>query len=199
MHSAPEGEPFRCDRLDDLSASHQKLERPTPSWWTSPTRSTRSPLTENAGYLGAIEAWSRRHNRLKMWGFYADLIKTGAVMAPTDAADEESLRDAIAHVHQIGWQLRLGEHIEGKMQDEQEAGVPWVTEEDVAWMKGSHWAESPPEVRQIITDLVESIREGTPGQPLRNAVYSFDPPGADRSAGPWASPATKPRRVSCGA
>lgn len=45
-------------------------------------------------------------------------------MAPTDAADEESLRDVIAHVHQIGWQLRLGEHIEGKKQDEQEAGSP---------------------------------------------------------------------------
>lgn len=184
MASAPEGEPFTCDRLDELWASHQKkLEKvhaflvDEPYWFgTEPA----DPV-QNAAYLGTIKAWSRRHNRLKMRGFYVDLSKTGAVMAPTGVADEESLRDVIAHVHQIGWQLRLGEHIEGKKQDEQEAGVPPATEEGVAWMIGSHWAESPPEVRQIITDLVESMTEGTPGEPLRNAAYRFNPPGADRS------------------
>jgi len=183
MASAPEGEPFRCDRLDELWASHQKkLKRvhaflvDEPYWFgTEPA----DPV-ENAGYLGTIKAWSRRHDRLKMRGFYVDLNKTGAVMAP-DAADEESLRDVLAHVHQIGWQLRLGEHIEGKKQDEQEAEIPAASEEDVAWMKGSHWAESPPEVWQIITDVVESMKDGAAGEPLTNAAYRFNPPGADRS------------------
>lgn len=102
-------------------------------------------------------------------------------MAPTDVTDEESLGDVIAHVHQIGWQVRPGEHIEGTKQDEREAGMPPASENEVAWMKGSHWAESPPEGQQISTELVVSMKEGTPGQPLQNEAYRFNPPGADRS------------------
>lgn len=41
--------------------------------------------------------------------------------------------------------------------------------------------ESPPEVWQIITDVVESMKDGAAGEPLTNAVYRFNPPGADRS------------------
>jgi AbiV family abortive infection protein len=184
MASAPEGELFRCDRLDELWASHpKKLELvhsflvQEPYWFgTEPG----DPVA-NATYLGAIQAWSPRHNHLKNWGFYVDLSKTGAVMAPTDVADQESLRSVIAHVHQIGWQLRLGEHIEGTKQDERVAGMPPATEDEVAWMKGSHWAEAPPEVQHVITEFVESMKEGTPGEPLRNAAYRFNPPEADRS------------------
>jgi len=51
------------------------------------------------------------------------------VLAPTDVADEEALRDVIAHVHQIGWQLRLGEHIEGQRHDEKERGIPRMDSE----------------------------------------------------------------------
>jgi hypothetical protein len=96
-------------------------------------------------------------------------------------ADEDALRDVIAHVHQIGWQIRLGEHIEGKKQDEQEAGVPPAAGEDVASMKGNRWAELPTEIQGVISRLVESMKAGIPGEPLNNATYRFNPPGADRN------------------
>lgn len=184
MTSAPEGEPFRCAWLDELWGDHQKklekvhqflvLER----YWfgTGP-----SDPVENAATLGTIKAWSRRHDSSKKRGFYVDLGKAGTIKAPPDVADEDALRDVIAHVHQIGWQLRLGEHIEGKKQDEQEAGVPPAAGEDVAWIKDNRWADSPPEIQEVITRLVESMKEGIPCEPLNNAAYRFNPPGADRS------------------
>lgn len=47
MASGPEGEPFRCDRLDELwgPATRKSWRGSTPSWWTSPTGSAWSPLT----------------------------------------------------------------------------------------------------------------------------------------------------------
>lgn len=133
MGYAPEGETFRCDQLDELWASHRrKLETvhrflvDEPYWFD-----TQPPDPgENAAYLGTIKAWARRHDRSKQRGFYVDLGRTGEVLAPTDVANEAALRQVIEHVHQIGWQLRLGEHIEGKRQDDKEAGVPAMTDDD---------------------------------------------------------------------
>lgn len=55
----------------------------------------------------------------------------------------------IAHVHQIGWQLRLGEHIEGKRQDEQEQGSPPMDPKILEWLEGAPEGESPPYLRRI--------------------------------------------------
>lgn len=184
MTSAPEGEPFRCAWLDELWASHQrKLEKvhgflvEEPFWFgTEPA----DPAV-NAATLGTIKAWSRRHDRSKQRGLYVDLGKTGIVMAPPYVADEEALRGVIAHVHQIGWQLRLGEHIEGKRQDEQEAGLAPSTDEEVDWMRSRHWDDVPPYVRQVLDGMVASIKAGIPGEPLKNAAYRFNPPDADRN------------------
>ncbi len=184
MTSAPEGEPFRCVWLDELWASHQrKLDKVhgfllLENYWfgTEP-----ADPAENASALGAIKTWSRRHDRSKQRGFYVDLGSNGTILSPADVADEEALRDVIAHVHQIGWQIRLGEHIEGKRQDEQVAGMPPATAEDLAWMKGRAWSDSSPAVQQIISNAVESLKDGTPGEPLNNAEYRFNPPSADRT------------------
>jgi AbiV family abortive infection protein len=184
MGYAPDGEPFRCDRLDELWASHQKkLEKvhsflvEEPYWFD-----VQPPdPDENAAYLGTIKAWARRHDRSKLRGFYVDLSKTGDVLAPTDVADEEALRAVIAHVHQIGWQLRLGEHIEGKRQDEKERGIPAMNPEATEWLTGDPEGDSPPYLRSIAHRLRESMKEGIPGEPLNNAAYRFNPPSADRS------------------
>ncbi len=132
MAHEPEGTPFRCDRLDRLWGSHQEKLEAVHSflveerYWfgTEP-----SDPEENAALLGSIRKWASRHDRLKQRGFYVGLSKDASLMAPTDVADEESLTEVIDHVHQIGWQLRLGEHIEGKKQDEQERGIPPVNPE----------------------------------------------------------------------
>lgn len=176
MGFAKEGEPFRCDQLDELWASHQKKLETVhdflvhePYWFGAELPDP----AENAAYLGTIKAWSRRHDRLKQRGFYVDLTKTGAVMSPTDVADEESLGDVISHVHQIGWQLRLGEHIEGTRQDEQEQGSPPMDPEALEWLERPG-ARTP-------RWLVDSLRKGVPGESLQNAAYRFNPPGADRA------------------
>jgi AbiV family abortive infection protein len=176
MGHAPEGEPFRCGSLDELWASHQRKlamvhdflvkER----YWFGVEPSNPA---ENADHLGTIKAWARRHDRSKQRGFYVDLSKTGAVMAPTDVADEGSLRDVIAHVHQIGWQLRLGEYIEGKRQDEKEQGSPPMDPEALEWLK----RPGPRTPRW----LLDSVGKGTPSEPLLNAAHRFNAPGADRS------------------
>jgi AbiV family abortive infection protein len=188
MTAAPEGEPFRCSWLDELWASHQKkLERVhlflvNEHYWFG---SESADPAENAAALGTIKAWSRRHDRSKQRGFYVDLGRTGTIKAPSDVADDDALRDVIAHVHQIGWQLRLGEHIEGKRQDEQEAGMPPADADHLAGMASRPlWSGSPPEVQEVISHLVESMKEDVPGEPLNNAAYRFNPPGADRCAFP---------------
>lgn len=184
MGYAPDGEPFRCDPLDELWASHQKkLEKvhsflvEEPYWFDVEPPDPN----ENATYLGTIKAWARRHDRSKQRGFYVDLSKTGAVLAPTDMTDEDALRDVIAHVHQIGWQLRLGEHIEGQRQDEEERGIPPVDSAAMEWLAGGPEGDSPPYLRRIADGLLESMKEGIPGEPLNNAAYRFNPPDADRS------------------
>jgi AbiV family abortive infection protein len=177
MGYAPEGESFRCGWLDELWACHQKkLEKVhgflvEERYWFGVEPSNPA---ESAAHLGTIKAWARRQDRSKQRGFYVDLSKTGAVMAPTDVADEESLRDVVTHVHQIGWQLRLGEHIEGKRQDEKEQGSPPMDPEALEWLKRPG-ARTP-------GWLVDSMGNGTPGKPLPNAAYRFNPPGADRTS-----------------
>lgn len=177
-----EGEPFRCDWLDQLWASHQKkleivyrflVEEP---YWFD----VNPPDPEqNEKALGSIKSWARRNDRSKQRGFYVDLAKSGEVLAPPDVGDEDALREAIERVHQIGWQLRLGEHIEGSRQDEQHEGLPPVSDEQ-AQLLGI--GDRDQQTRSELSDeLLRSLREGVPGRPLRNAAYRFNPPDADRS------------------
>ncbi|GGJ53948.1 AbiV family abortive infection protein [Glutamicibacter ardleyensis] len=183
LEYAPDGELFRCEELDKLWASHEKkleavhnflLEEP---YWFD----TEAPdYEENSRYLGTIKSWSRRHDRSKQRGFYVDLSKTGQIMAPTDMKDESALREVLAHVHQIGWQLRLGEHIEGKRQDEREAGVPAASEKDLALLNIlPRLMNEHPALYRSIRD---SLGEGIPGEVLPNAAYRFNPPGKNQEA-----------------
>jgi AbiV family abortive infection protein len=193
MGYATEAETFRCDWLDELWPSHQKkLEKvhgflvEEPHWFDVEPPDP----DENAAYLGTVKAWSRRHDRSKQRGFYVDLSKTGAVMAQSDVADEEALRDVIAHVHQIGWQLRLGEHIEGKRHDERERGFPPMDPEALEWLKRPG-ARTP-------RWLTESMSEGVPGEPRRlPRTGSTRPARTGARSATWVSLATRLRRGSC--
>lgn len=185
--AAPEGEPFRCDELDDLWGDHQKkLETVhqflvAEHYWFG---EQPSDPEQNAAALGTIKSWARRNDKSKQRGFYVGIGKTGEPMAPTDVADSESLRDLIAYVHQIGWQLRLGEHIEGQVQDKQERGTPPVSPEVLGWLTPDiDDADIPPDHDQILDQVRVSLTKGEPGPgtPLNNAGYRFNPPGADRS------------------
>lgn len=175
-----EGTPFRCDSLDALWASHeQKLRAVYHFLWMEPYWFAEEPPNpdDNAEVLGTIKRWGERHSRLKERGFYVELAKNGEALSPAALTDEGSLRAVIAQVHQIGWQLRLGEHIEGKQQDKQEEDVPAWTAEDAARTLGVLGLGDDPAMLEVL-----GPHAAIPGTPLTNAGYRFNPPGADRRA-----------------
>lgn len=184
MSYVADGESFRCDELDELWGSHEKKLEAVhhflveERYWFGVEPSDPD---ESAAYLGTIRAWARRHDRSKQRGFYVDLGKTGEVMAPADISDEAALREVIARVHQIGWQLRLGEHIEGKRQDEKEAGLLPLNDDDLAWLAIDEDEHADEVTREVRADLHRSMKEGIPGESLPNEAYRFNPPGADRN------------------
>lgn len=180
MAYAAEGEPFVDGSLKALWISHRaKLQLvyqflvDEPYWFAE--HPPDNELTR--AYLGTIDRWASERNELKQRGFYVDVDAAGNVLNPSDQAEEASLEEVIDHVHQIGWQLRLGEHIEAKCQDEAERGYPPASEEEVEQM------------RDIIASaggaldewLIAAMREGQKGQRLNNDAYRLHlpTPGGD--------------------
>lgn len=170
MAYADEGEPFVDGALQKLWGSHQaKLETVhdflvQERYWFG----VKAPdPDENAEYLGAIEEWTKTHRELKEAGFYVDVDPSGAALAPSRSVDAETVRQVVEHVHQIGWQLRLGEHIEGKQQASMERDIPPATEDEVAAMRETMRSLDP----EMVDRIVEDMRAGTPGTPLNNAAY----------------------------
>jgi AbiV family abortive infection protein len=167
-----EGDQFVDQRLTDLWAQHAlKLEKVhdflvSEEYWfdTEP-----SNPEENAKVLGTIDEWKRDLNLLKQRGFYVDVTLEGDPVTPQEIADADAVRAVIGHVHQIGWQLRLGEHIEGKRQLEQTRDVPPATEAEIADMRRLFRRADP----VIAEGILESMRHGTTGEKLNNADYAF--------------------------
>lgn len=177
MQYAEPGEPFMCKSLQELWPNHRKKLETVhrfltwEEYWFGVEPSNPE---ENAAMLGTIEAWKEEHNTVKQRGFYVDLGVDGQPITPASVADEEQLGEVIAFVHQIGWQIRLGEHIEGKAQDERERDIEPRTPEQAAWLD---------DVEALSQETRDAIRasalEGTPGTPLPNPAYRFNQPDAD--------------------
>lgn len=184
MPSLDEGTPFRSDELDGLWANHQKkldlvyeFLRDEDYWFGVEP----ADPDENAVILGSVKRWASKHDKLKQRGFYVDIDKQGDPLAPSDLRDEEAIGRIIEFIHQIGWQLRQGEHIEGKRQDEQTSGVPAMEAEELSWLDRVESGSDSEEERELFRDLRRSLERGTPGTPLRNEAYRFNPPDADRA------------------
>ena len=166
----PEGAQFRCEWLDALWASHTKkldqvhqfLEEERYWFGEEPSEPAR-----NLALLGTLRAWSKRHDKQKQRGFYVDLDRIGNPLSPADVRDEEHLRDLISYVHQIGWQLRLGEHIEGKAQAERERAVPPADPSELDWLA------LPGLDDQMVAKIRASLLAGKAGGALPNRAYSF--------------------------
>lgn len=127
---------------------------------------------ENARVLGTIEEWKRDHNTLKQRGFYVDVAESGDPVMPEAVADADAVRAVVGYADQIGWQLRLGEHIEGKRRLRAERGAPPATEESIARMRGLLRRADP----KIAERLLESMRTEVPGDTFANAAYVFSLP-----------------------
>jgi hypothetical protein len=96
-------------------------------------------------------------------------VAAGAVnpLSPADVRDEEHLRDLISYVHQIGWQLRLGEHIEGKAQAERERAVPPANPSELGWLALTSLDD------EMVVKIRASFLAGKAGEALPNRAYSF--------------------------
>lgn len=172
MAYAPEEEPFVDNRLRELWREHTvKLETVhdflvREEYWfgTEP-----SDPEENARVLGTIETWKRDHNVIKQRGFYVDVTTDGEPVTPQEVADGDAVREVIGRVHQIGWQLRLGEHIEGKRQLKREQDIPPATGDEIESTRQLMRRVDP----EMVENIVESMREGTKGEQLNNAAYAF--------------------------
>ncbi|WP_218682634.1 AbiV family abortive infection protein [Microbacterium sp. BF1] len=175
MAYAPEGEAFVDRQLRDLWGKHHlKLDTVhqflvDEEYWFGVEAS--DPV-ENERLLGTIEAWTRTHNADKQRGFYVDVSGAGDPIMPTSDVDAETVREVVGYVHQIGWQLRLGEHIEGKQRLESERDIPPASEDEIADMKASLKSVDSRHTERIIA----SMRRGTQGTKLNNAEYAFTLP-----------------------
>lgn len=172
MAHAPEGELFVDKGLTDLWGQHTRklqvvhdfLVREDYWFGTEP-----SDPEENARVLGTIDDWQYDHNTIKQRGFYVDVTAEGDPITPQKVTDKEAVRAVIGHVHQIGWQLRLGEHIEGKKRLEYEQDVPPASEDEIESMRKLFRNADP-----VITEgVLENMRRGAKGKKLNNAAYAF--------------------------
>ena len=166
---APEGERFVNDRLNELWANHKKkLELvhqflvDEECWFAAEPPDPDA----NASYFGAVKRWAERHYRLKQRGFYVDVSKSGQAMTPVEIKDEPSLRDVIEHVHQIGWQLRLGEHIEAKSQAAWAAAISPASEAEIEQSRQLYVDAGIDQ--ETIDDLLAARLRGRPGRVLNN-------------------------------
>lgn len=172
MAYAPEGEAFVDQRLRDLWGQHSlKLEvvhafLVDEEYWFD----VEPPdPEENARVLGTIQEWQVQLNVIKQRGFYVDVTADGEPVTPQETADADAVRAVIRHVHQIGWQLRLGEHIEGKRQLQRQRDVLPGSEEEIERTRRLKESVDP----EIVERIVESMREGSKGEYLNNSGYGF--------------------------
>ena len=64
-------------------------------------------------YLAELDRFAAEGDTSKMKGLYVDVDPaTGKVVTPADEASAEDVFELLRMAHQIGWQLRLGDHIE---------------------------------------------------------------------------------------
>lgn len=181
MAHASEGERFRVKRLDKLWSDHRRKLKAVhrflveERYWFDVEPPDREA---NERALGTIDAWASQHNHYKQRGFYVDLDDEGEAFTPVDVADEGLLRDVIERVHQIGWQLRLGEHIEMKDQSMWEEMVLQAH----ALPSDSHLADL--KEAGVSEEAIEAMKNAAPLEPLNNERYWFRPADEDTSGRP---------------
>lgn len=172
MTRSHEGEAFVSDGLRKLWREHHlKLDivhrfLTLEQYWFGVEPSTPE---ENAQVLETIQQWKREHNSFKQRGFYVDVTPEGELLTPNGVADPDAVRAVLEDVHQIGWQLRLREHIEGRRQEDRERFVPPATEEEIEDMRRLTGRMDP----EIAERILDSMRKGTEGEKISNAAYGF--------------------------
>lgn len=183
---SPEGDPFVDDRLTALWASHPKKLEAVHSfladeqYWFGAEPSG----PDDEFVLQTIKDWATEKNVLKQRGFYVDVEpQAKAIHSPQDADDADEVQRVLERVHQIGWQLRLGEHIEARrLEDEEERSRP-ASDEDLELTRKLLTEAGLPSA-DIDDDLV-AMKEGVTYRTVNNRQYLHRHP--DPGIGPFAN------------
>jgi AbiV family abortive infection protein len=173
-HSAgeEEGSPFVNEWLQILWRDHSKKLKLVheflvmEEYWFG---AEPSDAEQNESVLGQIDSWAHGYNIAKQQGFYVDVSPAGDALSPEHGSTAASLAEIIGRVHQIGWQLRLGEHIEARRHEDM-GPVAAATEEEIEQIRISFGDSLDAE---MLNDILDSAREGRPGITLRNDAYRF--------------------------
>lgn len=176
-----QGSPFVTEKLRALWRSHpDKLRlvlrflREEKYWFGAGDPYLTHEADNPDLYLTTLEDWVTAHNSYKQGGFYVDLDESGDPVSPTQSLDPSAVAAVLARVHQIGWQLRLGEHIESKRQLEEERGLEPASPGELA----EHRAMLRSVDAEMREEMLEAFRVGRPGRQLSNAAYRLQPTGA---------------------
>jgi AbiV family abortive infection protein len=81
-------------------------------WFGDPPQIDEQLLGPIEDYLKTLDRWALANNAAKLRGFYVDVDfnGTGTILLP-DPVDPDEVRQIVGLVDQIGWQVRLGDHI----------------------------------------------------------------------------------------
>lgn len=116
-----EGTPFADDPFQGLwrdhklklQAVHDFLVREDYWFATEPPERHELLLGPWEVYVNTLKHWANDDNLLKQRGFYVDVDDKGSILEP-NAADIDDVHRMLEMVHQVGWQIRLGDHIRAK-------------------------------------------------------------------------------------
>ncbi|WP_412542928.1 AbiV family abortive infection protein [Longispora sp. K20-0274] len=88
--------------------------------------------------LAVLDGWARQDNEFKQRGFYVDVDRaTGQILVP-EPGDAAEVLEMITLVEQVGWQVRLGDHIVWKQALERAEGA--ASFEETAVESGEQFA-----------------------------------------------------------
>ncbi|WP_323099391.1 AbiV family abortive infection protein [Intrasporangium sp. YIM S08009] len=187
MATEPEGAPFVTrdllalwrDHNLKLAAVHKFLD--DEAYWFGEGPWHERPDAEAIAV--EIDSWRTDRNAAKQGGFYVDVSPSGDPVEPEEITDVEEVRLVLSAIHQIGWQLRLGEHIEAKAQMQRAQGTPAMSPEEASafteTLRELLPADQLDEVvftKEWLRDVEQSMAEGKPGTPRNNEAYCLHLP-----------------------
>lgn len=184
MATAEEGETFFTDEMRKFWTDHNaKLLTVhrflvAEQYWFGVEQPIHDlALAPRETYLKTIQTWAREDNVAKQNGFYVGITDDGSIVSPqASGVDRDAVAAVLQRVHQIGWQLRLGEHIEAKALGRRAAGTPPMSLEDQQEFRSLFERTGVDPAK--VDDMMRAAGEGESGVRVNNAQWTFALPDA---------------------
>lgn len=96
-----------------LRAVHDFIIREEYWFDTQPPPINELLLGNLSDYLAELDRWAANGDSSKLRGLYVDINHgTGNTVSPAADSGADEVEELLAIAHQIGWQIRLGDHIQ---------------------------------------------------------------------------------------